>query len=98
MLLLVLGLPLKLPVENFEIRLILYMSIAFVLGIIVGGMMKELARLILGVALISGFILLVLFLIHKQNIISLIVYGIFGLIMLALSVLARLGKSYIPRS
>ena len=90
--------PFKLPIANFEMRLVLYMSMAFVLGIIVGGMMKELARLILGVALISGFILLVLLLIHRQDIISLAIYGIFGLVMLALSLLAKVGKSYIPRS
>ena len=92
------SLPFKLPVESFEMRLVLYMSMAFVLGIIVGGMMKELARLILGVTLISGFILLVLLLIHRQDIISLIIYGVFGLVMLALSLLAKVGKSYIPKS
>lgn len=69
----------------------------FVLGIILGGTMRGMARVILGLTLLSGFAVLVLLLLKRQDILSLIVSGIFGLIMMVFSILSKLGKTYVPR-
>ena len=90
-------LPLEISLRDFEVRMILYIFMAFILGIILGGTMRGLARVILGLTLLSGFAVLVLLLLKRQDILSLIVSGIFGLIMLVFSILSKLGKTYAPR-
>jgi len=89
--------PLELPLGTAETRMILFIFMAFILGIILGGTMKSLARVILGLTLLSGFAVLVLLLLKRRDILSLIVSGIFGLIMLVFSLLSKLGKTYVPR-
>ena len=89
--------PLELPLGTAETRMILFIFMAFILGIILGGTMKELARFILGVTLLSGFVVLVLLFLNKQDILSVVISGIFGIIMLVFSLLSKLGKTYAPR-
>jgi len=87
----------QLLLGDFETRILIGIFMAFILGIILGGTMRGLARTILGITLISGFIVLVLLLFQRQDILSLIVSGIFGLIILVFSLLSKLGKTYVPK-
>ena len=87
----------KIPLDIAETKMILFIFMVFILGIILGGILRGLARFILGLTLVAGFAVLILFLLNKQDILSLIVSGIFGIIMLVFSILAKLGKSYIPK-
>lgn len=91
------NMPFDLPLGDFETRMTLYIFMTFVLGIILGGTMRGMARVILGLTLLSGFAVLVLLLLKRQDILSLIVSGIFGLIMMVFSILSKLGKTYVPR-
>lgn len=89
--------PIREPLTKINISLLWHLFIAFILGVILGGTLKGLARFILGMALLAGFVVLILFLLNKQDIFSLIISGIFGIIMLIFSIFTKLGKSYIPK-
>ena len=65
-----------------------------ILGIIIGGMMRGIAKLVLGLVIFSGFIVLVLMLMQKQDILSMIASVVFGIIMLVSSFLVKIRKTY----
>ena len=73
---------------------ILYVFAVFILGIIIGGMLRGVAKLVLGVVMVSGFVVLILMLMQKQDFLSMIASVVFGIIMLVFSFLVKLGKSY----
>lgn len=72
----------------------LYVCAVFILGIIIGGTMRGIAKLVLGVVMLSGFVVLILMLMQKQDILSTIASVVFGIIMLVFSILVKIGKSY----
>lgn len=72
----------------------LYVFTAFILGILMGGMVKGIAKLVLGLVMLSGFIVLVLMLMQKNDILSMIASVVFGIIMLVSSFLVKLRKTY----
>lgn len=72
----------------------LYVFAALIFGIIVGGVMKGLAKLVLGIVMISGFAVLVLLLLQKHDLLSMIASVVFGIIILLFSFLVKIGKSY----
>lgn len=74
---------------------LLYLISAFVLGIVIGGTMKGLARLLLGLILISGFGVLALLFLKKNDLLSTIASIVFGLVMVLFSILAKAGKSVV---
>ena len=47
-----------------------YVFAALLFGIIIGGMMRGLARLVLGIVMLSGFAVVILLLMQKQDILS----------------------------
>ena len=67
---------------------------ALVLGIIIGGTMRGLAKLVLGLVMFSGFAILVLMAMQKQDVLTMIASVVFGIIMLVFSFLVKIGKSY----
>ena len=73
----------------------LYVIAALILGIIIGGMMKSVAKLVLGVVLFSGFAVLILMLMQKQDILSTVASILFGIIILVFGLLVKMGKSYV---
>jgi len=73
----------------------LYVIAALILGIIIGGMMKSVAKLVLGVVLFSGFAVLILMLMQKQDILSTVASIVFGIIILVFGLLVKMGKSYV---
>lgn len=75
----------------------LYVFAALVFGIIIGGMMRGVAKLVLGVVMLSGFVVLVLMLLQKQDVLSMIASVVFGIIMLVFSFLVKVGKYPIPK-
>jgi predicted branched-subunit amino acid permease len=75
----------------------LYALGALVLGILIGGLVKGAAKLVLGVVMLSGFVVLVLLLMQRQDILTMIASVVFGLIMLVASFLAKVGKYPIPK-
>ena len=75
----------------------LYVFGAFVLGILLGGLVKGITKLVLSVVLFSGFTILILMLLQKQDILSMIVSFVFGVIMLVTSFLVKIGKYPLPK-
>ena len=71
-----------------------YVFAALVFGIIVGGLMKGLAKLVLGIVILSGFAVLILLLMQKQDVLSMIASVVFGIIMLVSSFLVKIRKTY----
>jgi hypothetical protein len=82
--------------ENGNV-LILYVFGAFVLGILIGGLVKGITKLVLSVVLFSGFAILILMLLQKQDLLSMIASIVFGVIMLVTSFLVKIGKYPIPK-
>ena len=76
---------------------VLYALGALVLGILIGGLVKGAAKLVLGVVMLSGFVVLVLLLMQRQDILTMIASVVFGLIMLVASFLVKVGKYPIPK-
>ena len=75
----------------------LYAFGALVLGILIGGLVKGAAKLVLGVVMLSGFVVLVLLLMQRQDILTMIASVVFGLIMLVASFLVKVGKYPVPK-
>lgn len=75
----------------------LYVFAAFILGILLGGLVKGIAKLVLGLVMFSGFVVLVLILLQKQDVLSIIASVVFGTIMLVVSFLVKLGKYPLPK-
>jgi len=75
----------------------LYALGALVLGILIGGLVKGVAKLVLGVVMLSGFVVLALLLMQRQDILTTIASVVFGLIMLVASFLVKVGKYPIPK-
>lgn len=73
---------------------ILYVFAALIFGIIIGGMMRGVAKLVLGMVILSGFAILILMAIQRQDILSMIASVVFGIIMLLFSFFVKIGKSY----
>jgi hypothetical protein len=73
---------------------VLYVFAALIFGIIIGGVMKGLAKLVLGLVMISGFTILILMALQQQDILSMIASVVFGIIILLFSLLVKIGKSY----
>jgi hypothetical protein len=71
-----------------------YVFAALVFGIIIGGMMRGLAKLVLGIVMLSWFAVVILLLIQKQDVLSMIVSVVFGIVMLVSSFLVKLRKTY----
>ena len=71
-----------------------YVFSALVFGIIIGGLIKGLARLVLGILMLSGFAVVILLLMQKQDVLSMIASVVFGIIMLVSSFLVKLKKTY----
>jgi len=75
----------------------LYALGALVLGILIGGLVKGAAKIVLGVVMLSGFVVLALLLMQRQDILTMIASVVFGLIMLVASFLVKVGKYPIPK-
>ena len=73
---------------------VLYMFAALIFGIIIGGTLRGLAKLVLGLVMISGFAVLILLALQRQDILSMIASVVFGIIILLFSFLVKIGKSY----
>lgn len=73
---------------------VLYVFTALIFGIIIGGMMRGLAKLVLGLVMFSGFAVLVLLALQRQDILSMVASVVFGIIMLLFGLLVKIGKSY----
>ena len=67
---------------------------ALVFGIIIGGTMRGLAKLVLGLIMLSGFAILILMALQKQDILTMIASVVFSIIILLFSLLVKIGKSY----
>jgi len=78
-----------------EKGLLLYVFGALILGIIVGGMMRSVAKLVLGAVMLSGFAVLILMFMQKQDVLSTIASVVFGIIILVMGLIVKLGKSYV---
>ena len=72
----------------------LYVIAALILGIIIGGMMRSVAKLVLGAVMLSGFAVLILMFMQKQDVLSTVASIVFGIIMLVFSFLVKIGKNY----
>ena len=77
-----------------EKDLLLYVFGALILGIIVGGMMRSVAKLVLGAVMLSGFAVLILMFMQKQDVLSTVASIVFGIIILVFSFLVKIGKNY----
>jgi hypothetical protein len=73
---------------------VLYVFAALILGIILGGMMRGLAKLVLAGVLLCGFAVLVLITLQRHDLLSTIASIVFGVIILLFSFLVKIGKSY----
>ena len=73
---------------------VLFVFAALVFGIIIGGTMRGLAKLVLGLVMFSGFAVLVLMALQRQDILSMVASVVFGIIMLLFGLLVKIGKSY----
>jgi len=58
---------------------------------------KGAAKIVLGVVMLSGFVVLALLLMQRQDILTMIASVVFGLIMLVASFLVKVGKYPIPK-
>ena len=72
----------------------LYVFAALIFGIIIGGTMRGLAKLVLAGVILLGFTILILLALQRQDILSMIASVVFGIIMLLFSFLVKIGKSY----
>jgi len=72
----------------------LYVFGTLVLGILIGGLVKGIARLILGMIILSGFALLFLIFMQKKDTISMIASVVFGVILLVFSFIIKTKKPY----
>jgi hypothetical protein len=72
----------------------LYVFAALVFGIILGGTIRGLARLVLGLVLVVGFIVVLLMAMQRNDLLTAIASIVFGLIMLLFSFLVKIGKSH----
>lgn len=77
----------------------LYVLGALVFGIILGGAVRGLARMVLGLILVVGFVAVVLVAMQRNDVLTAIASVVFGLIMLLFSFLVKIGKtrSYVKR-
>jgi hypothetical protein len=75
----------------------LYVFGAFVLGVLLGGLIKGFTKLVLSIILVSGFAILILMLFQKQDLFSMIASIVFGVIMLVTSFLVKIGKYPLPK-
>jgi hypothetical protein len=75
----------------------LYVFGAFILGVLLGGLVKGITKLVLSVILFSGFAILILMLLQKQDLLSMIASVVFGVIMLVTSFLVKIGKYPLPK-
>lgn len=75
----------------------LYVLAALIFGIIIGGMMRGVAKLVLGIVMVSGFVVLALLLFRNHDVVSMIASVVFGIIMLVFSFLVKLGRYPIPK-
>lgn len=77
----------------------LYVLAALVFGIILGGVMRGLARMVLGLILVVGFVAVVLVAMQRNDVLTAIASVVFGLIMLLFSFLVKIGKTrtYVKR-
>lgn len=66
----------------------------FVFGIILGGLVKGLAKFVLTLMLFGSFIVLLMSFLGKNDLLSMIISVGVGLATLAVSFLAKLGKTY----
>lgn len=66
----------------------------FVLGIILGGLVKGLAKFVLTLMLFGSFIVLVMSFLGKNDLLSMVISVAVGLVTLAVSFLAKIGKTY----
>jgi hypothetical protein len=73
---------------------VLYVFAALILGIILGGTMRGLAKLVLAGVLLCGFAVLVLISLQRHDLLSTIASIVFGVIILLFSFLVKIGKSY----
>ena len=71
-----------------------YVFAALIFGIIIGGLIKGLAKLVLGIVMLSGFAVVILLLMQKQDVLSMIASVVFGIIMLVSSFLVKIRKTY----
>ncbi|MBN1860321.1 MAG: hypothetical protein JW840_02545 [Candidatus Thermoplasmatota archaeon] len=72
----------------------LYVLAALVFGIILGGTMRGLAKLVLGLVLVAGFAVIALIALQRHDLLSTIASIVFGVIILLFSFLVKVGKSY----
>lgn len=72
----------------------LYVLAALVFGIILGGTMRGLAKLVLGLVLVAGFGIIALIALQRHDLLSTIASIVFGVIILLFSFLVKIGKSY----
>ena len=72
----------------------LYVFAALIFGIIIGGMMRGVAKLVLGLVMLSGFAILILMVLQRQDILSMIASVVFGIIILLFSFFVKVSKSY----
>jgi hypothetical protein len=75
----------------------LYVFGAFMLGVLLGGLIKGFTKLVLSVILVSGFAILILMFFQKQDLFSMIASIVFGVIMLVTSFLVKIGKYPLPK-
>ena len=73
---------------------VLYVFAALILGIILGGTMRGLVKLVLAGVLLCGFVVLVLITLQRHDLLSTIASIVFGVIILLFSFLVKIGKSY----
>ena len=72
----------------------LYVFGALVFGIILGGTMRGLAKLVLAGVLFAGFVVIALIAFQRHDLLSTIASIVFGVIILLFSFLVKVGKSY----
>ena len=78
-------------------RWMLYVFGAFVLGVLLGGLVKGFTKLVLFVILFSGFAILIFMFFQKQDLLSMIASIVFGVIMFVTSFLIKIGKYPLPK-
>ena len=72
----------------------LYVFAALIFGIILGGTMRGLAKLVLGLVLVAGFAVIALIALQRHDVLSTIASIVFGVIILLFSFLVKTGKSH----
>lgn len=87
-------LPVAESVVGSENSWMLYVLAALVFGIILGGTMRGLAKLVLGLVLVAGFGIIALIALQRHDLLSTIASIVFGVIILLFSFLVKIGKSY----